>query len=239
MLNMEVKKVKKNTVVRQVMDQIKNQIATGVLNPGDKIPTETVLAEQFGTGRSTIREAVKIFEYLGIIESHTRSGTYVCDHSSISTEALTWAILLGKNELFELVDLRSIIEQRALEIVIEKAQNSENFSKTILNALEKEVTILELSVKNENMEDLIEADYNFHGTIIHASDNNVFIHIYQTLKAFMHEEIKITNKQDSAIASLVSEHKEILQAIRDKDPAAAKKVFFVHIHNTINQLISK
>ncbi len=236
---MEVKKVKKNTVVRQVMDQIKNQIATGVLNPGDKIPTETVLAEQFGTGRSTIREAVKIFEYLGIIESHTRSGTYVCDHSSISTEALTWAILLGKNELFELVDLRSIIEQRALEIVIEKAQNSENFSKTILNALEKEVTILELSVKNENMEDLIEADYNFHGTIIHASDNNVFIHIYQTLKAFMHEEIKITNKQDSAIASLVSEHKEILQAIRDKDPAAAKKVFFVHIHNTINQLISK
>jgi len=236
---MEVKKVKKNTVVRQVMDQIKNQIATGVLNPGDKIPTETVLAEQFGTGRSTIREAIKIFEYLGIIESHTRSGTYVCDHSSISTEALTWAILLGKNELFELVDLRSIIEQRALEIVIEKAQNSENFSKNIISALQKEVTILELSVKNENMEDLIEADYNFHGTIIHASDNNVFIHIYQTLKAFMHEEIKITNKQDSAIASLVSEHKEILQAIRDKDPAAAKKVFFVHIHNTINQLISK
>jgi len=216
---MEVKKVKKNTVVRQVMDQIKNQIATGVLNPGDKIPTETVLAEQFGTGRSTIREAIKIFEYLGIIESHTRSGTYVCDHSSISTEALTWAILLGKNELFELVDLRSIIEQRALEIVIEKAQNSESFSKNIISALQKEVTILELSVKNENMEDLIEADYNFHGTIIHASDNNVFIHIYQTLKAFMHEEIKITNKQDSAIASLVSEHKEILQAIRDKDPA--------------------
>ena len=236
---MEVKKVKKNTVVRQVMDQIKNQIATGVLNPGDRIPTETVLAEQFGTGRSTIREAIKIFEYLGIIESHTRSGTYVCDHSSISTEALTWAILLGKNELFELVDLRSIIEQRALEIVIEKAQKSESFSETLLKSLEQKIVDLEFSVKTDNLEDLIEADYGFHGAIIHASDNNVFIHIYQTLKAFMHEEIKITNKQVSAIASLVSEHKEILQAIRDKDIVTAKKVFYVHIHNTINQLISK
>ncbi len=236
---MQVKKVKKNTVVRQVMDQIKNQIATGELNPGDKIPTETVLAEQFGTGRSTIREAIKIFEYLGIIESHTRSGTYVCDHSSISTEALTWAILLGKNELFELVDLRSIIEQRALEIIIEKAQHSDSFSKALLSSLGKEIAAMEQSIQNNDFEALIEADYNFHGVIIHAGDNNVYIHIYQTLKAFMHEEIKITNKEDSAIASIVSEHKDILQAIRNKDPIAAKKVFFDHIHNTINQLISK
>ena len=60
---MKIEKVTKNTVVRQVMDQIKTLISSGQLNPGDKLPTETMLAEQFGTGRSTIREAIKIFEY--------------------------------------------------------------------------------------------------------------------------------------------------------------------------------
>ena len=46
---MRIEKVTKNTVVRQVMEQLKTLIATGELKPGDKIPTENMLAEQFGT----------------------------------------------------------------------------------------------------------------------------------------------------------------------------------------------
>jgi len=233
---MNIEKVTKNTVVRQVMDQIKNLIATGQLKPGDKIPTETMLAEQFGTGRSTIREAVKVFEYLGIIESHTRTGTYVCDYTNISTEALTWSILLGKNELFELVDLRSIIEQRAMDTIIEKANSDLDNFKALLTSLEKEITVLEEAIVKNDIEELIAADYNFHGTIISASENNVYIHIYQTLRSFMHEEIKKTNRDDDAITSMVSEHKKIIEAIRNKDLSAAKSAFTAHINSTIQQL---
>ena len=232
----KIERVTKNTVVRQVMDQIKNQIATGQLVPGDKIPTEPQLAEQFGTGRSTIREAIKIFEYLGIIESHTRTGTYICDYSNISTEALTWAILLGKNEIYELVDLRRVIELRAIEIIIDKAKSDQVFLESIIESLEVEIRSMEEAVQNKDLEKLIDADYNIHGIIIEASDNNVYSNIYQTLKSFMHEEIKKTHKNNPPLSSSVDGHREIIDAIRNKDHAAAVRAFKIHIDSTIEQL---
>jgi len=233
---MKIEKVTKNTVVRQVMEQIKTLIATGELKPGDKIPTENMLAEQFGTGRSTIREAIKIFEYLGVIESNTRTGTYVCDYSNISTEALTWSILLGKNELFELVDLRRIIEQRALSLLIQKAEDDKKFLDGLLFELESVVGEMEKAVNSSAMADLIATDYNFHASIINASGNNVYINIYQTLKSFMHEEIEKTNKEDTVVSTVVNEHRAIVEAVRKKDLTAALNALDTHINNTIQQL---
>ena len=233
---MKIEKVTKNTVVRQVMEQIKTLIATGELKPGDKIPTENMLAEQFGTGRSTIREAIKIFEYLGVIESNTRTGTYVCDYSNISTEALTWSILLGKNELFELVDLRRIIEQRALSLLIQKAEDDKKFLDGLLFELESVVGEMEKAVNSSAMADLIATDYNFHASIINASGNNVYINIYQTLKSFMHEEIEKTNKEDTVVSTVVDEHRAIVEAVRKKDLTAALNALDTHINNTIQQL---
>ena len=61
---MSIEKIKKTTIVEQVMEQIKALIASGAYKSGDKIPTELELAESFGVGRSTIREAIKIFNHL-------------------------------------------------------------------------------------------------------------------------------------------------------------------------------
>ena len=94
---MPLKKVKQKTVVDQVMDQIKELIASGEYKPGDKIPTEMELAKDFGLGRSSIREAIKIFNYLGVLESRAAIGTIVRERSQISTEALTKPIPISKS----------------------------------------------------------------------------------------------------------------------------------------------
>ena len=233
---MKIEKVTKNTVVRQVMDQLKTLIANGDLKPGDKIPTEAALSEQFGTGRSTVREAIKIFEFLGIIESHTRTGTYVCDYSNISTEALTWSILLGRNELFELVDLRSIIERRALTLLIERGSNDQDFLENLIKGLEDELVNMKTAMKENDLDGLISADYTFHGIIINGSGNAVYSHIYETLRSFMHEEIKKTNRKSTGGSSTIVDHRKITDAIRAMDTANALAVFDDHIRNTIRQL---
>ena len=64
----QIKKVKQKTVVEQVMDQIKNLIASGQLKPHDRIPTETELAQMFGVWCSTVPLAIKTFQHLGILE---------------------------------------------------------------------------------------------------------------------------------------------------------------------------
>ena len=92
-------KIRQQTVVAQVMGEIRELIASNAYAAGDKIPTEKELAERFGVGRSSIREAIKIFTYLGVLESRAALGTFVRDRSQISSEALSWSLLLGNDEL--------------------------------------------------------------------------------------------------------------------------------------------
>ena len=102
---MDIQPVKQKTVVYQVVEQLKNLIISGTMKPGDKFPSELKLAEMFGVGRSTIREVMKIFQYIGIVEVHNPKGTFLSDSSNISSESLEWAMLLGERDVSEVVDV--------------------------------------------------------------------------------------------------------------------------------------
>lgn len=69
------KKIKNKSVVQTVVDSITKAIINGELRPGDKIPTEMELADSFGVGRNSIREAIKILVYYGILEIRRAEGT--------------------------------------------------------------------------------------------------------------------------------------------------------------------
>ena len=83
-----------------------------------------------------------------------------------------------------------------------------------------------------SLEELIEADYNFHGTIIRASGNNVYISIYHTLRSFMHEEIKNTSMDDSASLVTLKEHQAIVNAIESGN----EELTFSALNNHINSI---
>ena len=236
---MKIEKVKKNLVVQQVMEQIKNLIASDEFKPHDRIPTETELAEMFGTGRTTIREAIKVFQHLGILEPHPRKGTFVCDYSNVSTEALTWSILLGRHEIFDLIDLREIIEKRALEILLEKGKADQKIIEDTTRVLQEDIEEMKKAQSDSSLADLIEEDYHFHGTIIGVCENEVYINIYQTLKSFMHEEIKKTSLDDAANSIAIEEHQAIVDAIASMNKEKTMNAHKNHIESIIVQLKSK
>jgi GntR family transcriptional regulator, transcriptional repressor for pyruvate dehydrogenase complex len=226
---MKVSKIRQKTIVEQVMDQIKELIASGQLKPHDKIPTETDLAQMFGIGRSSVREAIKIFQYLGILEASPRKGTFVCDYTNISTEALTWSILLRKNDIFELVGLREVIEEHAIETLTGKAAADPDGTRQIVVLLRDVLARMQRAVAASSIQDIVDSDYEFHGLIIASCDNTLFSNIYQTLRAFMQEEIRKTNLLDSARSGLVGEHEAILSGIASGDPERALAAFQAHI----------
>jgi len=233
---MRYKQVEKRSVVRDVMEQIKSLVASGELKPGDKIPTELELAEMFGIGRSSVREAVKVFQHLGILATSPRTGTFVCDYSSVSTEALTWALLLGRNEIFELVSLREVIEQRCIEELAQKVRDAPEAARETLQALQGELEKMRRALAAGSLEDQTTADYDFHGAIIRSTGNQVFISVYQTLGAFMREEIQKTNVDDAARIGGVQEHHALLAAIQAGDAPRAVAAFREHLRNTREQL---
>ena len=69
---------------RQVINALTDAMINRELRPGDKIPTEGEMAENMGVGRNSIREAIKILVYLGVLEIRRAEGTFVCEGFSES-----------------------------------------------------------------------------------------------------------------------------------------------------------
>ncbi|MDR1587179.1 MAG: GntR family transcriptional regulator [Treponema sp.] len=158
--------IQQKTVVAQVMEKIRELITSGLYKPGDKIPTEQELAERFGIGRSSVREAVKIFQYLGILESRVPKGTFLCNRSQISTEAISWSILLGDDDMWEILELRQVIEEAAFLSVMTRYIRDAQSCRTVIQGLEGEIGNMKSALAEGSLEKLTLADYNFHGLII-------------------------------------------------------------------------
>lgn len=225
---MEIKKIERTTVVERVMERMKELIASGQFKVHDKLPTEQELANMFGIARNSVREAVKIFHYLGVLESQTGRGTYVCDRGKISSEALTWSILLGENDFVELIQLREVLEQSGLRSLVESYRQNPESAGGVMAELEKVIEDIKAAVEQQDLEALIQADYRFHGAIIAASNNSLFTAIYRTLRAFMHEEIK-KSLQNVNIQKSIREHKEFIEVIKTGDMDRTLEVHRKHI----------
>jgi GntR family transcriptional repressor for pyruvate dehydrogenase complex len=182
----------RKTVVEHVMESMKEIFASGQFKVNEKIPTEQELANMFGTARNSIREAVKIFQYLSVLDSQTGRGTYVRDRAKISSEALSWWILLGGNDLLEMIHLHSVLEQEGPRRLAALREEKLADLNPFLEALKNEVDNMKRAVQGMDLEALIQADYAFHGTIIGGSGNFRFTAISHTPRSFMHKEIKKT-----------------------------------------------
>jgi DNA-binding FadR family transcriptional regulator len=226
-----MEQIRQRTIVEQVMQHMKKLIADGVYTPGSKIPTEQELASEFGVGRSSIREAVKIFNYLGIMKSMSSRGTYICERSNISTELLTWALLLGNNELDEVVELRGAIELWSFIRLTSLCKNKSNEAEKHVAQLHVQLEQMRQAVVDGNHEQMIKADYEFHHHIIQGGDNDLFISLYEMLRSFMLHEIEKTQMKYSIQQKILEEHTLLVGAIESGDILLAAHTYIAHINN--------
>lgn len=225
-----VVKIKQNTIVEQVLRNVKELIANGTFKVGDRIPTEVELTQMFGVGRSSVREALKILQHLGIIQMHPSKGTFVCDCSNLSREVVSWAILLGKRDFFELMGVRGAIESTSLRTLFTRTDISDNEWSILTNNLK---SCWEKMLATNSIDIFIAEDYRFHETIIKYSNNSIFIDVYHTLRSFMHEEIKrsFTSAAGNNLDKVHNEHASILRFIEEKKPEKAYEWLSTHLKN--------
>lgn len=96
----------------QIIDQIRNRILNGTLKPGDLLPPERQFSDMMGVNRHTVREALKVLEYMGVAEGKTGVGTVI---KNVGQEVLVDRISHAANFsprrfLFELMELRKALE---------------------------------------------------------------------------------------------------------------------------------
>lgn len=224
-----VKPVKQKTVVFQVIEQLKQMIATGRLKPNEKVPNEYELAEMFGVGRSSIREALKIFQYLGVVELRNPKGTFICENSNISSESLLWSMLLGKKDFTDLVELRLVLEHQGLWYLMDHYKTNKHLLTSTIDKLNQEVKNMDKAIKSSDIQKRIEADYNFHGHIIEVCNNNIFNNLYRTMKLFMYEEINTAQRGLEDTTSVIQNHIDLIESIEKGDFYRATEKFRKHI----------
>lgn len=212
-------------IQKQIIAQIKALINNKNYEPGDKLPSERMLAEKFEVTRSNIRDSIQTLEFYGLVKSIPQSGTFVADIGVTALNGMIDDILnLPSPSFKELVEARIFLELKGVKLAA-------------LRRTEDDLTHLEnaLAAYSDKVirgEDAVQEDLLFHLAIAKASGN-------PTLNTFM---LKITPEiitnfekhhvcdKDTAFKG-IQEHKDILDTIRSMDTAEAKNAMKRHFKN--------
>lgn len=213
-----LKKINNVSVVQQVIDNLTEAMLNRQLRPGDKIPTEAELAESMGVGRNSIREAVKILVYLGVLEIRRAEGTFVCDGFSESMiDPMIYGIILDKEDSYEnLMELREMMEVGVMQLAMKKVTQKElDVLKNKLEDMHKEI-----HKGPDNVENAFWADNEFHDIISDMGQNPLVDKINQVVRTLTHAmrlETVRTMIETGEGEELYKAHENIYRMIADKD----------------------
>ena len=207
--NFEVEPLKKVSLADKVAQQIEKLIIEGKLKPGDQLPTEQQLGEMFSVGRTSIREAIKALESVGLIE-RKRHMTIVK-----SSERL----IINRYKIEQLYEARILLEGITAKLAANRATEED------LARIEK---FLEQMNKLDYGKEYIENDVGFHTAIAKAAQNNIIYEAYLVIREAFIEINKEYVDPEGAIISR-KDHLEIFKAIKERNEDLAKRLMEEHI----------
>src|SRR5437773_498188 len=222
MATVEFEAVKKTKLYEKVVQQVQGMIADGLLKPGDRLPPERELAETFQVSRSSLRDAIRALEVMGLVEPRQGEGTIVRDLSASSLVSPLSAVLSQKRELVgELLDVRRIIEP-PLAARAARHATPEDLArlKDILRRQKEKVERGELAV---------EEDSEFHYTIARAAKNSVVLKVLDVFMDLLRESRERSLQVGGRLQKSFAGHVRILSAICRRNAPAAEKAMRRHI----------
>lgn len=232
---MPVEPIKTRRLYQEVADQLSRLIAQGEFRPGQRLPSERDLAISLQVSRPTIREAMIALEIAGTIEIRTGSGIFVLDNTTPQTGQD-----IGPGP-FELMQARIHIEGEAAAIAAAQISDLE------LEALSRANMEMEQLVAKHKPAD--EIDMKFHQMIGQATRNSAMAAAVDQLWQFrarmpmwskLHEIIReIEKRRDwTDDRRAVMDHREIIEALRTRSPAKARRAMQAHLKRVRNVLMT-
>lgn len=214
---MDSVKTEKTSFVTEVYQQIHNLIASGEWKAGDKLPTEHQLAAQFHVSRVVIREALQKLRTEHLIVTRHGSGSFVAKPQDFAVLPHLFAaninIDLTDDEFQDLMDLRTCIEFRAMELAAKRATKEDLV--LIRQALKR------MGAENNDLDSFTQADYDFHHAIILASHNRMFAQVMDSCRDQMYYCLREMNKMNSTWEWALDMHQTMYECLARHDGAGA------------------
>ena len=227
------REIKNTMVFEQVIEQIKEIIQNGELKCGDQLPSERDLCEQLHVSRTSVREALRSLEMLGIIECRQGEGNFIRESFEDSLlEPISITFMLHGSKTNEILELRKIIEPETAALA------AKNISAAELQEIKELILLLN---REDDSEKSAEIDKKIHYKIVRASGNGLVINVMYAVSNLVDRYIEavVANLfQTPENKSIVKEqHEAVVRAIEAHDAAKAAAAMRKHLEYT-NDFIS-
>lgn len=223
--------IRKNRVHEEVARQLE-QLILRKLRPGDKLPPERELASQLGVSRSSIRDAIRKLELIGLVEPRQGAGTVVRELSPDTLAAPLASVITHKRQMVsELLDFRKMLEPPLAGRAAGRATAGE--------VAEMEEILRRQERKLEEGELAVEEDTEFHYSIATASGNTVVLKILDVVMDMLRETRSRSLQTEGRPQKSLAGHRRILSAIKRHDSQAAENAMRQHIRDVEKMVENK
>jgi len=215
-----------------VAQQLLAQIDKGTFARGGKLPTEAVLAQEFGVSRTVIREAISRLKNEGVVEPRQGSGVYVAAHGAIRPLRIDYAEAMEGGSVLQILAVRRAIEA---EVAAEAAMRRTDADMMAIDAVLKKIDEAVADGRDGVAEDVA-----FHRAIASVTGNPYFLKTLTFLNQYLEAGTVITRRNEALredfSRQVRDEHAAIAAAIRAGDPMAARNAAQTHMYNAARRL---
>ncbi|HYO46472.1 MAG TPA: FadR/GntR family transcriptional regulator [Gemmatimonadota bacterium] len=205
-----------------IVEQLEGLILDRKLAPGDFLPPERELAAALSVSRNVLREALSVLGQKGLVRVAAGRGTMVLRPSTDNVEgALSMLIEHHRISLVDLCDARLFIEP---ELAARAASHAEEAA---IRRLDELMRVLETT--REDAPAHVEADRAFHAEVARSGGNRVLAAMVQSVRQPVTRSMLLGTSVPRAIDTSDQDHRDVLEAIRRRDPDAARSAMARHI----------
>jgi DNA-binding FadR family transcriptional regulator len=211
----------------EICERIREQLARGVLKPGDKLPAERDLAQQLGVSRNVLREALRSLEMAGVLrlQKGVKGGAFVREGDTSRMNVVMRDMLsLGTISVRELSEARVDV----LDLVVRLA--CANARQVDFDALEANVERTELATREGRLLDRVECSREFYQLLAAATANKVIAMIVDSVTE-IHMRFVYAKVASSGVAMprLAEKRRQLLAALRARNVASASRLMRAHL----------
>ncbi len=223
-----LKPISRPSLSDEIVEQIIGLISRGILRPGERMPSEKQLCQQFAVSRTSVREALRSLSVMGILEAHAGEGTYVSeDNSRYLERTLGWSLLLDRKLVDDLIETRLTLESETAFLAAQRASQED--------LLETAAAIEGMEQSAAQPDRYLGFDVRFHVAIARASQNSILFQLLGMIRGYLQtwikETLSATPADDSAVRAhkSIAEHRKVQAALTSRNAEHARQAMKEHI----------
>jgi GntR family transcriptional repressor for pyruvate dehydrogenase complex len=215
--------VRRSRVYEDIIRQIQDLIATEHLQPGNRLPGERELADALSVSRQSVREALRVLDYLGMVEVRPGEGTHVATTPPSPVDASMHNLLSERTFQLDLLEARRILEEGIVQLAARRATRDD------LEALEEALTARETQLAAGKHD--VAGDLAFHAQLAETTGNAALVSAMRHLIEMWLRSREKTGRRPTSPQKALRFHRQLLRAVRHRQPTLARRILRRHLED--------